>query len=225
MNLAIIPARGGSKRIKNKNIISFAGKPMIYYPINAAKKSKIFDFIHVSSDSNKILNLAKKFGIKKQFRRPKSLSDDYTGILPVLRFVLNQYESKYKIKINNIFCIFPAAPFLTKKYLIDAYKLFKKNKSKYPLHVVSEYNAPIQWAFELKKNKILKPKEPGKFKIRSQDLKRYYYECGPFSIFSRNHIIKNVQDKNFLGFVMPKYKSIDIDTKEDLEFARKLIKK
>ena len=73
MNLAIIPARGGSKRIKNKNIISFAGKPMIYYPINAAKKSKIFDFIHVSSDSNKILNLATSEGWKVNKPTPSHL--------------------------------------------------------------------------------------------------------------------------------------------------------
>ena len=152
------------------------------------------------------------------------LSDDHTGILPVLKFVLNKYENIYKIKIDNIFCIFPAAPFLTKDHLIKAYKLYIKNKCKYPLHVVKEYDAPVQWAFELNKKKILIPREPGMFKTRSQDLKKYYYECGPFSIFSRKHILNNVQDKNFLGYKMPKYFSIDIDTKEDLNYAKKLIK-
>ena len=223
MNLAIIPARSGSKRIKNKNIVKINNKPIMYYALDAAKKSKIFDKIHVSTDSKKIANIVRRLGYQIDFLRPKNLADDFIGIMPVLKYVLEKYKKDFGLNFKNVFCIFPAAPLLKKQHLIDAYKLYKKYKFKKPLHVVSEYNAPIQWAFSLKKNKILVPREPGMFSSRSQDLKKYYYECGPFSIFNSKHIIKNVSDKNFIGFEMPKYSSIDIDTIEDLNFVRKIL--
>ena len=87
--LAIIPARGGSKRIKNKNIKSFCGKPIIYYPLEALKKSKLFSKIHVSTDDDKILDLVENFGFKVDFKRPPNLSDDFTPLMPVLIHILS----------------------------------------------------------------------------------------------------------------------------------------
>lgn len=224
MNLAIIPARSGSKRIKNKNIIKINNMPMIFYALDAAKKSKIFQKIHVSTDSKKIIKIVKDLGFKTDFIRPKKLADDHTGVIPVLKFVLEKYKKDFGIEFENVFCIFPASPFLKKKHLIEAYDIFKKNKCKNPLHVISEYNAPIQWAYSINKKNILVPKEPGMFKKRSQDLKKYFYECGPFSIFSKKNILNNITDKNFIGFRMPKYTSVDIDTVEDLNFVKKILK-
>lgn len=224
MNLAIIPARSGSKRIKNKNIVKVNNKPMIQYALDAAKKSKIFHKIHVSTDSKKIESIVNNLGYEIDFLRPKHLADDFTGIIPVLKHVLEIYKKDFGLNFKNIFCIFPAAPLLKKQHLVDAFKLYKKYKFKKPLHVISEYDAPIQWAFSVNKNNILIPREPGMFSSRSQDLKKYYYECGPFSIFNSRHIMKNVSDKNFIGFKMPKYSSIDVDTLEDLNFVRKILK-
>ena len=224
MNLAIIPARSGSKRIKNKNIIKINNKPIIHFALDAAKKSKLFHKIHVSTDSKKIEKVVKKLGYEIDFLRPKKLADDFTGIVPVLKFVLETYKRDFGLNFKNVFCIFPAAPLLKKQHLKDAFQLYKKYKTKKPLHVISEYNAPIQWAFSLNKDNKLIPREPGMFKIRSQDLRKYYYECGPFSIFNSRHIMKDVTDINFIGFKMPKYSSMDIDTLDDLNFVRKLLK-
>ena len=92
--LAIIPARGGSKRIKNKNLVDFHGKPIIDYTINNAKKSKLFDKIHISTDSNKIINFLKKCNIEPEFKRPKRFSDDKISIAEVLKFVVNEYKKR-----------------------------------------------------------------------------------------------------------------------------------
>ena len=223
MNIAIIPARAGSKRIKNKNILKIKDKYMIQFALEAAKKSKIFNKIHVSTDSKKIANICEKLGHKVDFLRPKNLADDFTGLIPVLKYVISRYKNEFGIDFNTIVCIFPACPLLKKNHLIEAYKLYKKNKCKKPLHVISEYNAPIQWAFSINKKNILTPREKGMFSKRSQDLKKYYYECGPFSIFNKKNIINNIGDKNFIGFKMPKYTSIDIDTPEDLKFVKKIL--
>ena len=112
--LAIIPARGGSKRIKNKNLKFFCGKPLIYYSIKASQQSDIFSKIHVSSDSIKILNYSNKQKIKTDFRRPKYLADDKTDINKVLKYVVSKYKSLGKI-YDEVWLVFPNNPFITKK--------------------------------------------------------------------------------------------------------------
>ena len=92
--LAIIPARGGSKRIPNKNIRNFCGKPIISYILDAAKKSGLFNTIHVSTDSKQIIKVVENLGFKIDFVRPSDLADDYTPIMPVLKFVVEEYEKK-----------------------------------------------------------------------------------------------------------------------------------
>ena len=125
MNIAIIPARIGSKRIKQKNIKIFKGKPLIYYSINAAKKSKVFDKILVSTDSEKIGEIARKYGADVPFLRPKNLSDDYTGTKEVINHSIN-WCIKNKIDPKYICCIYPTAPFLNYKNLIKSFRIIKK---------------------------------------------------------------------------------------------------
>ena len=102
MNLAIIPARSGSKRIKNKNIVKVNNKPIIHYALDAAKKSKIFHKIHVSTDSKKIENIVNNLGYEIDFLRPKHLADDFTGIIPVLKHVLEIYKKDFGLNFKNI---------------------------------------------------------------------------------------------------------------------------
>src|SRR3989338_10774113 len=111
MKIAIIPARGGSKRVKNKNIIDFFGKPMIAYVLEAAKGSGLFDKIHVSTESEVIRSTVEDLGFKVDFLRPRELADDTTGLVPVLEWVLKEYERKRSI-YKDICCLLPKAPFL-----------------------------------------------------------------------------------------------------------------
>ena len=221
--IAVLPARAGSKRIKNKNIINFYGKPIIYYALQSAMESELFDKIHVSTESEKIKDLVTSFGLEVDFLRPKKLADDYTGTISVLKWVLKKYQTLGQ-NFDVIFNILPASPLLKPSDLMDAFSLFSKFKKKNPLHVVSKFPVPIDWAYTRSRDGMLKPVKPGAYKKRSQDLKDTYYESGPFSIFNKNHILgeEPVTDEGFISYVMPRNRSIDIDELEDLELAKML---
>jgi len=221
MRLAIIPARGGSKRIKNKNILDFFGKPLISYALDAAKKSKLFDKIHVSTDSKEIKDIVENLGYKVDFLRKSELADDFTGLFPVLKWVFNEYKKK-GIVFEDVFCIMPCAPLLTSSDLKSAYKIFKNFNSKNPLLVASPYNVPIEWAFFRQEDSVLIPKDKKALLLRSQDIRPTFYESGPFNIFSAVHL----NDDNFfnkykyISYLINKSKAIDIDDLEDLELAK-----
>ena len=125
MRIAVIPARFGSKRIKKKNVKIFYSKPMIYWVIKKIKDSKLFDFICVSSDNNKILNIAKKFDVEILIKRPTKLSDDRTPIKSVIIHAIEHLE-KMKIKFETICCVYPCNPFMRVEDLRIAYKIYKK---------------------------------------------------------------------------------------------------
>ena len=130
MNIAIIPAKSSSRRIPNKNILKFYGKEMIYYSISQAKKSKLFDKIIVSTDSEKISNISKKYGAKIYFKRPKYLSDQNTGIVEVIKHSI-KWLLRNNIRPNIICCIFPTAPLIKSKDLKKALKIFQKKKTRF----------------------------------------------------------------------------------------------
>jgi pseudaminic acid cytidylyltransferase len=221
--IAILPARGGSKRIKNKNIIDFCGKPMIAYALEATSKSQLFDKIHVSTDSDEIKYLVESLGYPVEFMRPSELSDDIVGTIPVLKWTLEKYISINE-NYDDVFNIMPAAPLLKIDDLTEAYEIYLKHNKKHPLHVVSEFPVPIEWAYRRDEKGMLEPVQPGGYSIRSQDLEKTYYETGPFSIFHISHLIsKNpVTDEGFISYVIPKGHTIDIDDKQDLAFAKKI---
>ncbi|MAC41830.1 MAG: pseudaminic acid cytidylyltransferase [Pelagibacterales bacterium] len=223
MKLAIIPARSGSKRIKNKNILDFFGKPLIYYPLKAAKESKLFDEIHVSTDSEEIKNIVEKLGFEVNFLRDKKLADDYTGLFSVIKWVFEEYKERGKY-FDEIFCIMPAAPLLSEADLINGYKKFKKFNSVYPLIVASPFSVPIEWAFYRDNDGILVPKDKISLQKRSQDIETTFYESGPFNIFSSRHLEDNeffIKSK-YISILMDKTRAIDIDNYEDLEYAKVL---
>lgn len=222
--LIIIPARGGSKRIKDKHIKKFNGKPIIYYSINSAKKSKLFDIIHVSTESIKIKNFIKE-KIKIDFMRPKFLSSDNTPIYKVILNVVNNFEKKM-IGFDEIWCLMPCAPNISFKDLIDAANFYKKKRKKLPVYAVSKYRVPIEWSSKLDKNGILHPLNKRSQMLRSQDLEDKFYDAGQFYIFPGKEISKlNFKKNNFLryGYTLPFSKSIDIDDQEDWNIAEKII--
>ena len=216
--IAIIPAREGSKRIKNKNLINFFGKPIIFYTIKNAKKSKLFSKIHVSTNSDKIFEYLRKINLIPEFKRPNNLSGDKIGLMKVLKYVINKYEEK-NVFFKEIWLLYACSPLISQDDLIKASKKFNKSKKKFPMISIKEYETPIEWALRKRGEKfgVLKPKS---LKKRSQDLKLNFHETASFVIFKREHL-KKESFKNYYGYKLKKY-VIDIDTNEDLEIAKAL---
>ena len=222
--LAILPARGGSKRIPNKNIRDFCGKPIISYVLNTAYDSKLFDKIHVSTDSKIILDVLSELGFTPDFIRPGDLSGDDTPIMPVLKFVVEEYKM-LGFEFDQIWLLYPCSPLLNPSDLVAAEKLFVNSTPSRPLLSVSEYPAPVEWAYKLDQELNLTPVQPGKFAIRSQDLDRRYYDTGSFAIYSDKFIAESLEvgtDIGYSAFLLPRNKAIDIDTFDDWSFAESL---
>jgi N-acylneuraminate cytidylyltransferase len=176
-NLAIIPARGGSKRIPRKNIKLFLGKPIIAYSIEAALKSNLFDEVMVSTDDKEIAEIAKVYGAKVPFFRSKENSDDYSTTTDVLLEVLNNYKQE-GMGFSNACCIYPTAPFVSKEKLELAYsKLLKENFD--CVFPVVRYGFPIQRAMFFDEENI-KMIQPEHMLSRSQDLKTSFHDVGQF---------------------------------------------
>ena len=217
MNLAIIPARIGSKRIKNKNIKNFEGKPIIYYSILAAKLSGVFDKIIVSTDSLKIASISKKYGADVPFLRSKELSKDNIGIIEVISKVLK----KLKIKPNlstKVCCIYPTAPMLNKNFLIKGYKKLTQNYD-YVLSVKRE-DSRILRGFYINKKTIIPINKKTK-NIRSQNLKNLYLDAGQFCWgFAKSWLSnKGCHELKSTFIDIPDKYVQDIDTIEDWKKA------
>jgi len=221
--LAIIPARSGSKRIKNKNIKKFFSKPIIFYSINNAINSKIFDKIHISTNSKKISKIAENYGCKVDFLRPQSKSRDNVPLIEVLKFVIEEYNKKKEF-FDEIWLIYPCAPLTTKNDLIKAKKKFSLTKKDYPLMSFREYDAPIEWAFKQKGRKFI-ANNVNKLTIDSKKITKNYYDSASFVIYKNNHIFKKKVFSKYYSYIMPKNRSIDIDDHQDWKIAEALFKK
>jgi len=218
----VIPARGGSKRIKNKNIIIFNKKPLIYYSINVAKKSNLFKKIIVSTDSDKIKYLSEKFGAIVPFKRQKNISNDKSLSKEVLIDVIK----KLKIKDDYIFFIYPTAPLLEKNHLLKAWKQIKKSKADC-LIATKEYESnPLRSLIVDKNTGYLKFKFKKYQKKNSQELPILFQDSGSFYIFKIKTLMKSKTfiPKKTIAFNLGKYESIDINDVEDLKFSKFLYK-
>jgi pseudaminic acid cytidylyltransferase len=221
--LAIIPARGNSKRIKKKNIKNFYKKPIIYYSINNAKKSKLFTKIHVSSEDEEILKKVSSYGIKTDFKRPRHLSKDSTKLANVINYVVKEYQ-KMNFLYDEVWLIYPCAPLTKPEDLLKAAKTFSQSSKKYPLMSFKEFDAPIEWAFK-KKNSIFTPVNKKKTLVNSQNLNKNYYESASFVVYAAKHTLKNINFPKYYGLILPKYRAVDIDTNEDWKLAEMFFKK
>ena len=224
--LAIIPARGGSKRILNKNIRDFCGQPMITHVLGAARDSGLFSAIHVSTESESIREVAAMFGFPPDFPRPEALADDHTPIMPVLRYVTEEYARRAQ-HFDEIWLLMACAPLVKSGDLIAAASLFSENGSNSPVLAVVEYPAPIEWAFRRSKEGSLKAVQPGMFAVRSQNLEKAYFDSGSFAVFPSSRVLGLAgagSDEDFVGYVLPKNSAIDIDDEEDWKFAELLFR-
>ena len=215
--IAIITARGGSKRIPRKNIKEFMGKPMLAYAIEAAKQSKLFDVIMVSTEDSEIADVAKKYGAEVPFMRSAKTSSDFATTYDVLDEVISEYK-KQNQEFDIICCIYPCVPFLSGNTIKEAYgKLDDCTNAVMP---VCKYSTPIEWALKFDKNFVL-PYDSKALKIRSQDLEPKYYDAGMFYFCKTNVLLKEktLVPAKTAGFIIDETECQDIDNLSDWHMA------
>ncbi len=214
-SIAIITARGGSKRIPKKNIKEFLGKPIIAYSIEAAINSKMFDVVMVSTDSKEIAELALQYGAEVPFLRSEKTSNDFATTADVIEEVLENYKQIGKI-FDAFMCIYPTAPFLSADTIINSFKLYKGDC----VLPVVKYDFPPQRAFIIK-NGFVEYQYPNLYKCRSQDLEPIYHDCGQFYLCNTKKFLEKhtVVLPNAVPLVLNDKDVQDIDTMDDWEMA------
>lgn len=217
--LAIITARGGSKRIPKKNIKEFCGKPIIAYSIEAALQSGIFDEVMVSTDSGEIADVAKHYGAAVPFFRSAKTSDDFATTNDVLCEVLDRY-SKLGKKFDYVCCIYPTAPFVTSQKLTEAYNLLHIQGIEQVVPVV-KFSFPPQRGFIINQNGILSYKWPEYQRSRSQDLEPFYHDAGQFYFYLAEILYNKKAPELFKSsaYVLSNLEVQDIDNIEDWRIA------
>jgi pseudaminic acid cytidylyltransferase len=216
-NVAIIPARIGSKRIKKKNVKKFYGKPILELTYEIVKKSKIFDKIILSSDSNEILKLGKNIGFDILIKRPKKLSGDYIGTAPVIKHAINFLSHNFKIK--NVCCVYPCNPLIFISDLKKAYSFLKRKNNNF-IFPITSYSHPIERSFFYNNlnNKIFFNNKNYFSTTRTQDIKKRFHDAGQF-YFSSSKTWLDMNKAVFRGIDIPNWRAIDIDNIEDWKRA------
>lgn len=219
MNIAVIPARGGSKRIIGKNIKTFVGKPLIAYSIEAAHASGLFDDIIVSTDSDDISSIAEQYGATQIIRRPESLANDYVGTFPVVKHAVETFEQAGH-NVEYACCIYATAPFLSPERLKEGLHRLAADSTKEFAFSVTSYPFPVQRAIKLYEGGVT-PVEPAQIGKRSQDLEEYYHDAGQFYWGTRSawENDKATFAPHSIPVILPRYLVQDIDTPEDWKRA------
>ena len=223
MRLAIIPARGGSKRIPKKNIKLFHGQPIISYSIETIKRSELFEKIIVSTDDSEIADVAVQYGAEIPFLRPKEISDDLSPTNDVIVHAINHFQDK-GYELERVCCVYPTAPFLQSGDLKAASALI--TDSTQLVFSATEFSYPIFRSFRVFNDNKVEMFWPDNFSKRSQDLEKAYHDAGMFyygkpEFFLQNEVFFNQYAKAYL---MPHYRVQDIDTMDDWYRAEKYFK-
>jgi len=216
--IAIIPARGGSKRLPGKNTLSFCGHPIIKYTIDAAVATGIFDEIMVSTDDSEIAALSKKFGAKVPFMRSAKSSSDKANIPEVITEVIKSYE-KLNIKFEYLCCLLATAPLMDPKKIAEGFVLIQKDDIQ-SVMAVTDFGYPIQRSLKIEKDKLTMVNLRYK-NSRSQDLEPRYHDAAQF------YWVKTSAFKKYKSFLLPATRSIllsgaqvqDIDDMDDFKIA------
>jgi pseudaminic acid cytidylyltransferase len=220
--IAIIPARGGSKRIPQKNIRDFMGKPAISYPIGVALDSGIFSEVIVSTDSVEIAAVSREFGATGVINRPDDLADDITPTVPVIAHAVDYLGLEPE---TVVCCIYPVNPFVGIKDLRAGLDALLQNPSVSYVNSICSFPYPIQRALRMDANGIVEMVNPSLAVTRSQDLEEMFHDAGQWYFGKaatwkrKDHILFNS-----IGYRIPRWRSQDIDTLEDWELAEKLFK-
>ena len=215
MNVAIIPARGGSKRIPKKNIKFFCGKPIILYSIQKAIESKLFDYVFVSTDDKEISDISIQNGASVPFLRDKEFSDDFTGTDEVIKNTLLRLEEE-GYEIDLACCIYPTAPLMQIKDIKDGYDKIKLQKWE-TVFSATTFSSPIQRSFKMNSEGGLEMFYPENFNKRSQDLDTALHDAGQFYWSSKKSWIEKKPgfSKNSSVITIPNWRVQDIDNLDD----------
>jgi len=217
MNIAVIPARGGSKRIPHKNIKTFYGKPMIAWSIEIAKKSGLFDSVIVSTDDSDIADIAKKYGAEVPFVRPDILSNDYAGTTEVVAHAVDWLLNRgLTLDLDFVCCIYPTAPFIQIDDLQKGLKIIESNDWNY-VFAATDFTAPIFRAFKQTLEDGIEMFFPDYFDKRSQDIPVALHDAGQFYWGRPKAWLEKecIFDCNSTPVIIPRWRVQDIDTQDD----------
>ena len=216
MKIAVIPARGGSKRIPRKNVRDFCGQPLIAYSILAAKNSNLFDHIIVSTDDEQIREIANHYGAETPFVRPPELANDYATTVPVINHALRWVQENIG-KVGQSCFIYATTPFIQAKALLEAYEMLISKKVGGYVFSATTMPFPIQRTFKVKKDGFVEMFEPHHYNTRSQDLEEAYQDAGQFYWGSAEtyNSEKIFFSTDSMAYVLPRHMVQDIDTLED----------
>jgi N-acylneuraminate cytidylyltransferase len=222
--LAIIPARGGSKRIPRKNVRVMAGIPLIGRTIETAKQSELFDRIVVSTDDDEIAEISRQFGAETPFRRPAELADDFCPTRPVISHALNMLLAESSEPFDLTCVLYPAAVLIEPDDLIAALKVLRLGQCD-QVFSAARFPAPIQRAWSLDESGFAIFREPEMFNSRSQDLLETFFDAGQFYWSRNEYWLGNRAEETYRRkiYELPRHKVCDIDTEEDWKFAELLI--
>lgn len=224
MRIAVIPARGGSKRIPRKNIRMFCGKPMIAWTIEAARASGCFDAVAVSTDDDEIADVARQYGADVPFKRPDNLADDHTPTIPVIKHAVQWYKEQVK-SVDVVCCLYATAPFLNTKDIQRGLSILQESGADYAFSVTS-YAFPVQRALRISDTGRVKMFQPEHFTTRSQDLTEAWHDAGQFywGTSSAWTTEKPLFSEQSVAVPLPRHRVQDIDTPEDWTRAEWLFK-
>lgn len=221
MIVAIIPARGGSKRIPRKNIREFRGKPMMAWSIEAARESGCFDRVVVSTDDDEIADVAHRYGAEVPFRRPRELADDLTPTVPVIAHAIEALEATMEA-VEYACCIYPTAPFVLSEDLKASFEVFRRSEADFVL-ACTTFDYPVQRALRVREGRIGMVQPEHQF-TRSQDLEVLYHDAGQFywGMGRAWCAGKGLLDPGSAPFFLPRHRVQDIDTEEDWQRAERM---
>jgi N-acylneuraminate cytidylyltransferase len=216
--LAIIPARGGSKRIIRKNVKPFLGKPIILRVLDQVSASNLFTEIHVSTEDKEISELVSKAGYQPRFSRDARLAGDETPLSDVLKSVLKEYH-KIGESFETVALIFATAVLIDHHVLEKAMEEFEKGDTSFQLLSVAKYPAPIEKAMRMGSDNKLFPVNLESIALQSNNISETYFETGDFVIYDEEGLMCNSHHSLKRGFLLPPWQSVDIDTEEDWYLA------
>ena len=219
MKIAVIPARGGSKRIPRKNIRMFCGKPIIAYSISAAQQTGLFDQVVVSTDDEEIASVAREFGATTPFVRPKELADDFTGTNAVVKHAVAWFNAQSNDVVHAC-CLYATAPLVQARFITEGYEALSRSDAAFAFSVTS-YAFPIQRALRVTPEGRVDAIYPEHRMTRSQDLEHAYHDAGQFYWGTARAFLEDlpVFAPHSIGVILPRHLVQDIDTLEDWDQA------
>jgi len=219
VKIAVIPARGGSKRIPRKNIRMFCGKPIIAYSISAAQQTGLFDQVVVSTDDEEIASVAREFGATTPFVRPKELADDFTGTNAVVKHAVAWFNAQSNDVVHAC-CLYATAPLLQARFITEGYEALSRSNAAFAFSVTS-YAFPIQRALRVTPEGRVDAIYPEHRMTRSQDLEHAYHDAGQFYWGTARAFLEDlpVFAPHSIGVILPRHLVQDIDTLEDWDQA------